>query len=90
MQLVFKHEWDFMGRRRFFIALSLTLIVLSLLSLSMRGLNFGVDFTGGALIEVGCPVLCEKPLSLDAAEAKELTDLAAEKGTETATVWRSS
>jgi len=42
---------DFMGRRRIAIALSLTAIVLSLASLATRGLELGLDFTGGVLIE---------------------------------------
>lgn len=46
---------DFMGARKGAIGLSLALIVVSLLSLGFRGLNFGIDFTGGTLIEVGYP-----------------------------------
>jgi preprotein translocase subunit SecF len=46
---------DFMGTRKGAIGLSLALIVVSLLSLGFRGLNFGIDFTGGTLIEVGYP-----------------------------------
>ena len=41
-----------MGPRRVAVATSLTLIVISLISITVRGLNFGIDFTGGVLLEV--------------------------------------
>ena len=43
---------DFIGKRKIAFLLSAALIVLSIGSLATRGLNFGLDFTGGALIEV--------------------------------------
>jgi preprotein translocase subunit SecF len=54
-------KFDFMGRRRLALAFSATLIALSLASLVFRGLNFGLDFTGGVLLEVdyGRPAVLE-------------------------------
>ncbi len=46
---------DFMSRRNVALIVSSILIVASILSLSFKGLNFGLDFTGGTLIEVGYP-----------------------------------
>jgi preprotein translocase subunit SecF len=46
-------HFDFMGKSKLAMAFSITLIVISLASLAMRGLVFGIDFTGGTLIEVG-------------------------------------
>jgi len=46
---------DFMGKRNIALILSSSLIVLSIISLATRGLNFGLDFTGGTLIEVSYP-----------------------------------
>lgn len=44
--------YNFMGKRFIAAAFSLTLIVVSLVSLGVRGLNFGLDFTGGTLVEL--------------------------------------
>jgi preprotein translocase subunit SecF len=43
---------DFMGKRQIAIGLSVVLFVLSFIAFATRGLNFGIDFTGGTLIEV--------------------------------------
>jgi preprotein translocase subunit SecF len=44
---------QFMSKRRLAAALSIILVIVSLSSLVMQGLNFGIDFTGGTMIELG-------------------------------------
>ena len=46
-------NFDFMGRRKLAGGVSIVLVLLSLGSLTFNGLNFGLDFTGGTLVEVG-------------------------------------
>ena len=43
---------DFMRPRKIASVLSVALIVISILSLTFRGLDLGLDFTGGTLIEI--------------------------------------
>ena len=52
-----KPNIDFLSptRRNIAVGLSVLVIVLSGLSLGTRGLNFGIDFTGGILVEVHYP-----------------------------------
>jgi len=46
-------KFDFMSKRKITMAFSAVLILISVGSLATRGLNFGLDFTGGTLIELG-------------------------------------
>ena len=43
---------NFMGARKIAAALSVVLILTSIISLGVQGLKLGLDFTGGTLIEV--------------------------------------
>ena len=66
-----KTRIDFMGKRKFAMVLSFILIAISFASLFTRGLSFGIDFTGGTLIEVAYP---------DTADLGEIRDLLDEAG----------
>ena len=52
---------DFMGQRHLALALSAILILASFAGLWVKGLNFGIDFTGGTLIELSYPTPVELP-----------------------------
>jgi preprotein translocase subunit SecF len=45
-------SFDFIGRRKLWLAISAAVILLGLISLATRGLNFGIDFEGGTAWEV--------------------------------------
>ena len=42
---------DLMGRRRMWLAISVAAVVVALAGVGVRGLSFGVEFTGGRLVE---------------------------------------
>ncbi len=52
---------NFIGNRKIFLTISAILTLISIVSLAVRGLHMGIDFTGGTLIEVGY----QKPADLN-------------------------
>jgi len=50
-----KTSFRFMGLRRQWYVVSIALILASVLLLAFRGLNFGIDFTGGVVLELSLP-----------------------------------
>src|SRR4029450_5137912 len=45
----------FMGRRRTWFAISGAIIAIAIVSLGVRGLNFGIDFKGGSQVTFQTP-----------------------------------
>lgn len=70
-------NYNFMGARKIAAAFSALLIILSIASLATRGLDFGIDFTGGVLVEVAYP---------DSVELNEVRDVLAQNDFEDAIV----
>jgi preprotein translocase subunit SecF len=53
LQIFVNANYDFVGKRRWFYVASLGAVVVALLSIGLhRGLNYGIDFTGGTVIQV--------------------------------------
>lgn len=54
-------EYNFMGHRKLAMSVSLFFIVASIVGLFVKGLNFGIDFTGGTIVELSY----DKPAEVD-------------------------
>lgn len=65
-------KFDFVGRRRWWFLLSGVIIVAGLISFSIRGFDFGIDFKGGASWEVTVSGVSQATV-LKAVEAAGLT-----------------
>lgn len=52
---------DFLKPKKIAFAISALLLVVSLVSLATRGLNFGIEFRGGVVIEAGFPQSVDLP-----------------------------
>lgn len=48
-----KQNFDFLGKRKIALLLSGLLLLVSIVSLAVKGLVLGIDFTGGTLVEIG-------------------------------------
>ena len=65
---------DFMSHRKPAMFFSAALIIISLLAILIRGMNLGVDFTGGYTFEVGYQQTADIPKIREALAASELPE----------------
>ncbi|MCU7932004.1 MAG: protein translocase subunit SecF [Candidatus Thiodiazotropha sp. (ex Codakia rugifera)] len=67
MQIINKGtRFDLMGKRSMALVFSGVLLLIALIAIGVRGLNFGIDFTGGTLVEVGYTQAVELSVVRDA------------------------
>ena len=69
-------DFDFMSKRRIALGLSMVLLSVSIGSFFAQGMNLGLDFTGGSLVEIGFENEIETELVRD-----HLVDAGFENGT---------
>ena len=74
MRILGDTHLDFMGKRRLAVVLSVALLAISVGSLLVRGLNFGIEFTGGVVVEVGFPDAADLTRIRSALEEAEFTE----------------
>ena len=65
---------DFMGKRRITYFISAALVIGSFVLLAVRGLNLGIDFTGGVVVEVAYPAAADIDRARDALAAAGFRD----------------
>jgi len=70
-------HFDFFGKRYIAYGVTIFFVLASIISLATKGLNFGLDFTGGMVVEVVYP---------QAVELEKVRTVLAEKGMEGAVV----
>lgn len=74
MNILGKTKFDFMGQRKMALIFSVSLIIISIGSLLTRGLNFGLDFTGGTSVVVDFDKIVELQQVRDALEKNDFID----------------
>lgn len=67
-------DFDFFGKRRGGYILSALLLVIALGALAVKGLNFGLDFTGGVLIEAGYEEAADLPAIREVLASRDIED----------------
>ncbi|CBV41282.1 protein translocase subunit SecF [Halomonas elongata] len=75
MQSLINRQFDFMGKRRYAFIFSVATLLISLVAILVQGLNLGLDFTGGTLVEVRyatAPALSMVRETLEAAGFKDV------------------
>jgi preprotein translocase subunit SecF len=77
-QLIKDTQIDFLSKGRLALIMSGAVLVICLLSLLIRGMNLGLDFTGGTVIEVGYPQPVEIPIVREALQKAGFTEAQAQ------------
>ena len=77
LQLIpYNTKIDFVGLRYITFAISLIVIIISLVSLTVKGLNYGIDFRGGFIFEVRTKETPDVSMLRDKLAALKLGDVA--------------